>query len=267
MGVALVDIRSVLKRLVSGELSVDEAERMIKLLAIDELGGKVVFDSGRELRRGIPEVIYGEGKDLNTLLRIARELTPKVGRVLISRVLPDHLDVLRDELSRDYLVNAYRSCRLLVVKAKDFHDEKLLCRVSVITAGTADIPIAEEVVVILRELGCDVRTVYDVGVAGLQRVVKAVREVKEFDADVAVVVAGREGALPSVISSMLDIPVVAVPTSHAYGFGGSGISALMSMLQSCSLGIAVVNIDNGVGAALLTALICRRISILRERCG
>ncbi|MEM1601191.1 MAG: AIR carboxylase family protein, partial [Sulfolobales archaeon] len=84
---------------------------------------------------------------------------------------------------------------------------------------------------------------------------------------VAVVVAGREGALPSVISSMLDIPVVAVPTSHAYGFGGSGISALMSMLQSCSLGIAVVNIDNGVGAALLTALICRRISILRERCG
>ncbi|MEM2757114.1 MAG: AIR carboxylase family protein, partial [Sulfolobales archaeon] len=144
---------------------------------------------------------------------------------------------------------------------------RLGCRVSVITAGTADLSVAEEVEVFLKELGCDVMHVYDVGVAGLQRVIKAARSVKEFDADVAVVIAGREGALPSVIASMLDIPVIAVPTSHSYGFGGSGISALMSMLQSCSLGIAVVNIDNGIGAASVAALICRRISISRGKHG
>ncbi len=263
----MVDIRSILKRLLSGELGLDEAENMIRLLAIDELGGEVVFNSGRELRRGIPEVVYGEGKDLKTLLQIARTLTPRLGRVLISRVPHEYLDPLVSELSHDFMVKTYRSGRLLIVRVKNLGEERVRCRVSVVTAGTADIPVAEEVIAVLEELGCDVKTLYDVGVAGLQRVVRAVKDIKEFDADIAVVIAGREGALPSVISSMLDVPVIAVPTSHSYGFGGSGISALMSMLQSCSLGIAVTNIDNGIGAALLATLICRRISALRDRCG
>lgn len=263
----MVDIRSILKRLLSGEIDLDEAENMIKLFAIDELGSEVVFDSGRELRRGIPEVIYGEGKDLKTLLQMSKVLTPKLGRILISRVPHEYLDPLVGELSHDFTVKAYRSCRLLVVRVKNFSDEKMKCKVSVVTAGTADVSVAEEVVAVLEELGCDVKTLYDVGVAGLQRVIRAVKDIKEFNADIAVVIAGREGALPSVISSMLDIPVIAVPTSYSYGFGGSGISALMSMLQSCSLGIAVVNIDNGIGAALLATLICRRISASRDRCG
>ncbi len=263
----MVDVRTILKKLLSGELSLDEAEKLIKLHAVDELGSEVVFDTGRELRRGIPEVVYGEGKDLDTLKRIARELTPKVGRILISRVPPNLLGLLVDELSRDFRVKAFPTCGLLVVKTVDAPEYKMSCRVSVVTAGTADIPVAEEVIAVLNELGCDVRPIYDVGVAGLQRVVRAAKSVKEFDADIAVVIAGREGALPSAISSLLDIPVIAVPTSKGYGFGGSGISALMSMLQSCSLGIGVVNIDNGVGAAILSALICRRISIARERCG
>ncbi|MEM4519853.1 MAG: nickel pincer cofactor biosynthesis protein LarB [Sulfolobales archaeon] len=263
----MVDLRTVLKRLLDGEITLDTAEEIIKLLAIDELSNAVLFDVGRELRRGIPEVVYGEGKDLKTLLNLVKELTPKVGRVLISRIRPEHIDPLVTELSDDFVVEVFRDSRLVVVKGREVPKDRLECRVSVITAGTADLSVAEEVEVFLKELGCDVMHVYDVGVAGLQRVIKAVRSVKEFDADVAVVIAGREGALPSVIASMLDIPVIAVPTSHSYGFGGSGISALMSMLQSCSLGIAVVNIDNGIGAASVAALICRRISISRGKHG
>jgi len=261
-----LDLRTVLKKLLAGELSIDDAERLIKLLAVEDLGN-VVFDISRELRRGIPEVVLGEGKDLNTLLSIAKSLTPKLGRLIISRVPKELLTQLSEGLGKEFSVSTYSRCRLVVVRDRGFRGELLRCRVAVVTAGTADIPVAEEVEAVLKECGCEVLNIYDVGVAGLQRVINAVKKVKEFNADVAVVIAGREGALPSVISSLLDIPVVAVPTSHGYGFGGSGTSALMSMLQSCSLGIAVVNIDNGVGAALFTTLICRRISSVRESCG
>jgi NCAIR mutase (PurE)-related protein len=261
-----LDLRTILKKLLAGELSIDDAERLIKLLAVEDLGN-VVFDISRELRRGIPEVVLGEGKDLNTLLSIAKSLTPKLGRLIISRVPKELLTQLSEGLGKEFSVSTYSRCRLVVVRDRGFRGELLRCRVAVVTAGTADIPVAEEVEAVLKECGCEVLNIYDVGVAGLQRVINAVKKVKEFNADVAVVIAGREGALPSVISSLLDIPVVAVPTSHGYGFGGSGTSALMSMLQSCSLGIAVVNIDNGVGAALFTTLICRRISSVRESCG
>jgi NCAIR mutase (PurE)-related protein len=261
-----LDLRTILKKLLAGELSIDDAERLIKLLAVEDLGN-VVFDISRELRRGIPEVVLGEGKDLNTLLSIAKSLTPKLGRLIISRVPKELLTQLSEELGKEFSVSTYSRCGLVVVRDRGFRGESLKCRVAVVTAGTADIPVAEEVEAVLKEFGCEVLNIYDVGVAGLQRVINAVKKVKEFNVDVAVVIAGREGALPSVISSLLDIPVVAVPTSHGYGFGGSGTSALMSMLQSCSLGIAVVNIDNGVGAALFTTLICRRISSVRESCG
>jgi len=151
------------------------------------------------------------------------------------------------------------------VKRRGLRTEKLLCRVGIVTAGTYDIPIAEEAKEILNELGCDIETMYDVGIAGLQRTIETAKKLKEKDIDIAIVIAGREGALPSVIASLLDIPIIAVPTSSGYGVGSKGLAALLSMLQSCSLGMTVVNIDNGVGAALFTALICRRISQLRER--
>lgn len=257
-----MDLRSILKQLIDGRLSLDDAEKLIKLLAIEELGN-VLFDVGRELRRGIPEVVLGEGKDLSTLLSIARELVPKYGRVIISRVPREYIASLVSNLS-DFNVNAYEDAKLVIVKSKGISNEGLKCKVAVVTAGTADIPIAREVEVILNEFGCNVKSIYDVGVAGLQRVIYAVKAIKEFDADIAVVIAGREGALPSVISSLLDIPIIGLPTSHGYGFGGSGISALMSMLQTCSLGIAVVNIDNGIAAALFTLLICKKLSKARS---
>ncbi len=257
-----MDLRSILKQLVNGNLSLDDAEKLIKLLAIEELSN-VLFDAGRELRRGIPEVVLAEGKDLGTLLSITRELVPKYGRVVISRVPREYMSSLISNLG-DFDVSAYEDARLVVVRSKGYVGGELKCRVAVVTAGTADIPIAREVEAILNEYGCQVKSIYDVGVAGLQRVISAAKTIKEFDADVAVVIAGREGALPSVISSLLDIPIIGLPTSHGYGFGGSGISALMSMLQTCSLGIAVVNIDGGVAAALFTLLICRRLSKARS---
>ncbi len=136
--------------------------------------------------------------------------------------------------------------------------------VAVFAAGTSDIPVAEEARIILEELGCKTIAAYDIGIAGIHRVLPWVAKVSEEDADVVIVVAGMEGALASVVKSMVDVPVIGVPTSVGYGYGGGGTSALMSMLQSCSPGITVVNIDNGFGAAAAAYLMCRRISKYKE---
>ncbi|MEM4626917.1 MAG: AIR carboxylase family protein, partial [Ignisphaera sp.] len=127
------------------------------------------------------------------------------------------------------------------------------------------IRVAEEAKTIVMERGCRVVTLYDVGIAGLHRVLEAVKRLKEEDVDVAIVVAGMEGALPSIVASLLDVPVIGVPTSVGYGIGGGGVSALYSMLQACPLGLAVVNIDNGINAGIVASLIGRRVSLYRSK--
>lgn len=258
-----MSVRNILKSLKEGSLSIEEAERLIKLLAIEEIGHEVMFDLGRELRRDIPEVVLAEGKDIRTIIEIVKKVVPLAGRVIISRVPKEHMDTLKQLHGDEFIVHTYDKARMVVVKKPEFHNVRLKCKVGIVTAGTSDIPVAEEVRVTLEELGCDVITVYDVGVAGIQRVVKAAKLLKESDVDLSIVIAGREGALPSALASLVDIPIIAVPTSSGYGFGSNGVTALMSMLQSCSLGIAVVNIDNGVGAAVFASLICKRINELR----
>lgn len=258
-----MDVRDILKSLIEGRLSIEEAERLIKLLAIEEVGREVMFDLGRELRRDVPEIVLAEGKDVGTISEIVRKVVPLTGRVIISRVPKEYVDTLKQLHGGEFEVQNYDKARIVVVRRPGYRGVRHRCRVAVVTAGTSDIPVAEEARVILEELGCDVITIYDVGVAGIQRVVKAAKQLKEFNSDLAIVIAGREGALPSVLASLIDIPIIAVPTSSGYGFGGNGVTALMSMLQSCSLGIAVVNIDSGVGAAVFASMICRRISMLR----
>ena len=135
----------------------------------------------------------------------------------------------------------------------------------ILTAGTSDIPVAEEAEVIAREMGCDTISFYDVGVAGLHRLFEPVQKLLRWDADVILVAAGREGALPTVVAGIVDVPVIGIPTSRSYGFGEKGIASLAAMLQSCSLGIAVVNIDGGVGAGAVAALIANRIGTLRSK--
>ena len=135
----------------------------------------------------------------------------------------------------------------------------------VLTAGTSDIPVAEEAEVIAREMGCETRSFYDVGVAGIHRLFEPVRDLLQWGSDVILVVAGREGALPTVVAGIVDVPVIGVPTSRSYGFGEKGLAALAAMLQSCSLGMAVVNIDGGVGAGAVAALIANRVGEHRTR--
>jgi NCAIR mutase (PurE)-related protein len=137
-------------------------------------------------------------------------------------------------------------------------------RIGILTAGTSDIPVAEEAKVIAQEMGCTTYVNYDVGVAGIHRLMEPVKQLIENDVDVVVVVAGREGALASVVSGLVDIPVIAVPTSNSYGFGAKGVSTLMAMLQSCSLGLAVVNIDGGVAAGAMATLIANRAAKYRK---
>lgn len=154
--------------------------------------------------------------------------------------------------------------RMAVLKKQGFAIERTGGRIGVLTAGTSDIPIAEEVKIVAEELGCEVFSSYDAGVAGLHRLFPPLREMIMRDVDVLVVIAGREGALPTVVSGLVDVPIIGVPTSIGYGYGGKGVSALMSMLQACSLGIAVVNIDGGVAAGAIAALIANRVARARK---
>ncbi len=259
-----MDIRSILEKVKRGEMDIDEAERKLQLLAIEEIEDVVRFDIGRELRRGIPEIILAEGKSTELLLKIVRQVVNRVGHVIVSRVQERHLEHLKRLREEGFEVIISELGRILSIRKPGYEIPKLMCRVGIVTGGTSDIYVAEEARFLLEEMGCETLFIADVGVAGIQRVIEAAKRLKQFMADVAIVVAGREGALPSALASLLDIPIIAVPTSLGYGIGGKGLAALLSMLQSCSLGISVVNIDNGVGAAISAYLICKVVDRARR---
>jgi len=250
-------LREVLESLLEGLLTVEEAEKQLKLLSILEVEDFARVDVGRELRRGVPEIVLAEGKPPKETLKIVVRLVEEAGRALVARASPSHLASLAKLKSR-FKVEIWRDAGLAVVKRPGFRVEKTGGKVAVFTAGTADIPVAREVEVVAGEMGCETFSAYDVGVAGLHRLLKPLREALSWGAHVFVVVAGMEGALPSVVASLVDVPVVGVPTSTGYGYGGRGKAALASMLQTCSLGLAVVNIDNGVGAGVYAALIANQ---------
>ncbi|MEM0240998.1 MAG: nickel pincer cofactor biosynthesis protein LarB [Candidatus Nezhaarchaeales archaeon] len=256
-------LRELLKRVAEGSMSIEEAEQRLKLLAIEEVDNVLRLDVGRELRKSIPEIIFSEHKSLDQLERAIRELLKVRGRAIASRLREDQLDVLK-KFEQEYSVTLSSSRKVAVVKRRDYETYKSGGRVGIVTAGTADVSIADEVRLIVEELGCDVITIYDVGIAGLHRTIDAAKRLLEEDVDVIVAIAGMEGALPSILASILDVPVIGLPTSIGYGLGGKGITALLSMLQSCSPGLLVVNIDNSVGAAVAAALIANRAARFRR---
>lgn len=214
------------------------------------VGDIAKIDVEREERKSVPEIIYGEGKAEEDVLRIAKEVYEKVGRVIVSRVSKDTASKLEKIGPTHYNDRA----RIAVTKKKGFQNGRR-GKVGILAAGTSDLPVAEEARVIAEEMGCEVVTEYDVGVAGIHRLFPALERME--DADVLIVVAGMEGALASVVAGLAKQVVIGVPTSVGYGYGGKGEAALMSMLQSCAPGLVAVNIDNGVGAALAAALIAR----------
>lgn len=259
-----MDLREILKRLSEGSLTIDEAERMIKLLSLEVIDGMVRLDLGREQRRGFPEIILAEHKEDEALKMSIRRIVELSGRAIVSRLERSQLPILEEFRREGFEVKLSRSSRLAIVKRRGLEPPRSTGRVGIVTGGTADIPLAEEVEMIVEELGFSTTAIYDVGVSGLHRAIEAAKRLLEDDVDVVVAVAGMEGALPSVIASLIDVPVIGLPASKGYGVGGRGISALLSMLQSCSLGLTVVNVDNSVGAAVAAALIARRVARFKD---
>lgn len=256
-------LRELLKKVAEGSLSVEEAEQQLKLLALEEVAGVLKLDVGRELRKSVPEIIFSENKNLNQLEQAIQRLLKVRGRAIASRLREDQLEVLK-KFEQESNVTLSASRKVAIIKRKDYETLKSGGKVGIVTAGTADVHIADEVKLIVEELGCDAITIYDVGIAGLHRTIDATKKLLEEDVDVVVAIAGMEGALPSVLASILDVPVIGLPTSIGYGLGGKGVTALLSMLQSCSPGLLVVNIDNSVGAAVAAALIANRIARFRR---
>jgi NCAIR mutase (PurE)-related protein len=230
-------------------------------------------DYERQKRKGVPEVIIAERKSVEQSLDIAERFLETTGRAILSRVPPELEALLRTHFEDQADIEWLPGPRAAILRQRETTTSEPVGtatepgRVGVITAGTSDVPWAEEAALLCREMGCKVYTVYDVGVAGIHRLWEPLHHLlDEAQVDVIIVAAGMDGALPSVVSGLVDVPVIGLPTSVGYGMGGQGEAALLSMLQTCAPGMAVVNIDNGVGAGAMAGLIANRVtSALRRR--
>ena len=259
----MYSLREILRQLAKNEISVEEAEKLVKLLAVAEVGNMARIDTNREGRKGIPEIVLAEGKATKDLVSISLKMLAAAGRVIVSRCDEKQMREIKRAAPKDAIIQTNHKAKTVVMQKKDYCIKKTGGRIGLLTAGTPDIPVAEEAKVIAQEMGCAVYSSYDLGVAGIHRVMQPLKELITRNVDVIIVIAGREGALSSVVAGMVDVPVIAVPTSNSYGFGEKGLAALMAMLQSCSLGLAVVNIDSGIAAGAVATLIANRAAKFR----
>ncbi len=240
-------LRKLLEQIKHGDLDVEEAIRKLKALPFEDLGFARV-DGHRDIRCGFPEVIFCTGKRVEDIVRIAQSLISTGGNLLATRATPEAYAAIKEKLPK-----AEYHERGRVVTLRQHTHTTAPGTIMVVSAGTSDIPVAEEARVTAEIMDNKVQTLYDVGVAGLHRLLSNREELTE--ASVVVVVAGMEGALASVVGGLVACPVIAVPTSIGYGASFSGIAPLLTMLNSCAPGIAVVNIDNGFGAGYMASLI------------
>jgi len=246
-------MEDVLKKVASGKITVEDAKKELGILTIERIEN-AALDIHRKYRRGIPEVVFGEGKETKDIVEIIRVLVKRNDYALITRM--DNYSKIKNQL-KGLELDYNKKAKTLLVKKKNCVFPKN-GRIGIITAGTTDIPAAEEAKVAAEIMGCEVLKSYDVGISALHRVFEPLKKMMEKNVSAIVVVAGMEGALPSVVSSLVDVPVIGVPTSVGYGIGEKGIGALTTMLQTCSPGLAVVNIDNGFGAGVFAGLIARK---------
>lgn len=242
-------LRKILKEHKSGALSDDQALESLRCLPYEDLGFANV-DHHRSLRQGFPEVIFGAGKSSEHVARIMQSMSSRGHNILVTRANAEQYARVKDVLPEAEF-NA--AARTIVVRRESTVRGK--GTVMVISAGTSDIPVAEEALVTLDVMGNPVEKLYDVGVSGLHRLLE--RRDRLAAARVLIVVAGMEGALPSVVGGLVSVPVIAVPTSIGYGASFNGLAALLGMLNSCASNTTVVNIDNGFGAAMVASLINR----------
>ena len=255
-------MREILEKLIDNEISIEDAENAIKAKNILEFDEIAKIDIQRQCRTGFPEAVFSPGKDYEDLLLIVKRYfeTENPQNLIVTKLSEKRYEKLNkdlDYLKKEGLIFDYnKKGQILVIKVNDDKKDPI-AKVGIMTAGTSDINIAEEAKVIIEEGGCEVITSYDIGVAGIHRLFPQIAHMVKEGVKVLIVCAGMEGALPSVVAGLVDIPVIAVPTSVGYGVGEGGRVALDSMLQSCAPGIGVVNIDNGFGAAVFALTIIK----------
>lgn len=252
-----MEITDVLESLKIGKISVSEAKKQLALYSIEKIEDFAQIDMGRKHRKGIPEVIFAERKTSDEIKKIIQRVLEKSDSVLISRIQKsDYSKIVRFAKSKKLKIKDGKNTTTLLIHKNTLKNTG--GTVGIVTAGTSDIGVAEETRLACEAMRCSTITSYDVGIAGLHRLFPIIKKFIECDVDVIVVAAGMEGALASVVSSLVNVPVIGLPTSVGYGYGEKGVAALASMLQSCSLGLSVVNIDNGIGAGAVAANIANR---------
>ncbi len=241
------EIRHLLEGVKNGDVSVEDALLELKKKPFDDLGYAKV-DTHRKIRQGVAEVIYGAGKTVEQMLGIISSMKENgQNTILITRISKE----AADEINRIHPLRFFEDGRCAVIG--EFPKPDGIGKIVIATGGTSDVPVAEEAAITAEVLGNEVVRLYDVGVAGLHRTLSHLEDL--MSASVVVAIAGMEGALASVLGGLVDCPVIAVPTSVGYGASFGGLSALLSMLNSCASGVSVVNIDNGFGAGYLAGLI------------
>lgn len=252
-----MELDEVLESLGRGRIDARAARTLMSIGTIESVGGFARIDIARQARTGSPEVVLAETKTLAETKAIAKRMLRKTGAVLISRARVRDRARLAAFLKKEgATVSLARRSTAILARTK--RQGRTRGRVGILAAGTSDIGVAEEARLMCESMGCECTTAYDVGIAAMGRLFPALEEIAGGGAGAIVVVAGMEGALATVVSSLTDIPVVGVPTSVGYGYGRRGLAALGSMLQSCSPGLTVVNIDNGIGGGAAAARIAVR---------
>ena len=247
------DLKFILNNLYKNKLSPDDALKQLKSFSYENMGFAKI-DHNREARSGLPEVIYSKGKSVTQIKKIIASLSKAKSDILATKLSADAYKSLKPSLPKKAIYN--KQGQILIIRNKKLIAKKGL--ITIVTAGTSDIPIAQEAVTTADLLGSRVETIFDVGVAGLHRLLDNIKKIEK--ARVIIVVAGMEGALASVVGGLVSQPIIAVPTSVGYGTSFGGVSALLTMLNSCATGMAVVNIDNGFGAGCMA----HRINLLGE---
>lgn len=244
------EIEKILADHAKGLISISDATRAVKNLSYEDIGYARV-DHGRASRQGFPEVVFGQGKTRDQIVGIFEKLLARSQNILITRTDANTFGAIRNIYNES---EWHESAGIIRV----FRDRSELGvgEISIVTAGTSDIPVAEEAALTAETMGNRVKRIWDAGVAGIHRILSE-REILQ-NSRVVVVVAGMEGALPSVVGGLVKVPVIAVPTSIGYGASFNGIAALLGMLNSCSSNVTVVNIDNGFGAGFVASLINRK---------
>ena len=247
-----MDAKRILNEYKEGRISLEDAEQMLRLDYIQNIGNHTLFDLSRPDRKNVPEVVFGEGKSPAAVSEIASKVRSNL--LLVSRASKEHYAaVCVKHPSAKY----YDDAKMIIIG--DFPEPIGL--IGIVAAGTSDIPFAEESRIMAESMGVRSITAYDVGVSAIHRLLDPLADMLESKVDAIIVAAGMEGALATIVSSFSNVPVVGLPTPVGYGFGGKGEAAMVSMLQSCSPGLAVVNIGNGIGAGAFAAMIsltCRR---------